>query len=54
MFKILFYYLDPGTLMVVIQLIISIFAGIAIFFKKLRKRIINFFSSLKNRSNKNP
>ena len=49
MFKIIFYYLDPGTLMVVLQLIISIFAGIAIFFKKLRKRIINFLKNITNK-----
>jgi hypothetical protein len=42
-------YIDPGTLMILIQLIVSIFAGIAIFFKKLRKRIINFLKNITNK-----
>jgi len=48
MTKILLY-IDPGTLMILIQLFISIFAGIAIFFKKLRKRIINFLKNITNK-----
>lgn len=48
MIKILLY-IDPGTLMILIQLIVSIFAGIAIFFKKLRKRIINFLKNITNK-----
>ena len=48
MMKILLY-IDPGTLMVLLQLIISIFAGVAIFCKKLRKRIINFFKNIANK-----
>ena len=47
--KKILLYIDPGTLMVLLQLIISIFAGVAIFFKKLRKRIINFFKNIANK-----
>lgn len=33
------FYIDPGTGMILIQLLISLFAAIAIFFKKIRNKI---------------
>ena len=36
-------YIDPGTGMILIQLIVAGFASIIVFFKKFRNRIKNFF-----------
>tara|TARA_Y200000002_G_C22528161_1_gene598598 strand:- start:182 stop:316 length:135 start_codon:yes stop_codon:yes gene_type:complete len=36
-------YIDPGTGMIILQFIISLFAGIAIFFKSIKKKIKDFF-----------
>jgi len=36
-------YIDPGTGMIIIQLIIAAFASIAIFFKKIKTKIKSFF-----------
>ena len=44
----LLLYIDPGSAMIIIQLIISIFAGIAVFFKKIRKKLYDFFKGFKN------
>ena len=52
MLSYIIFYLDPGTAMIILQLIVSVFAGIAIFFKKLRKKFISFFKNLKNRFKK--
>ncbi len=48
----IFFYIDPGTGMIIIQLIISIFAAIAIFFKKIMYRINRILAHLKKRFKK--
>ena len=40
----IFLYIDPGSAMIIVQLLISLFAGVVIFFKKVRKIIKNTFS----------
>jgi hypothetical protein len=40
----IFLYIDPGTAMIIIQFLISLFAGVAIFFKKIRKAIKLYLS----------
>tara|TARA_Y100001970_G_scaffold149455_1_gene183423 strand:- start:26225 stop:26386 length:162 start_codon:yes stop_codon:yes gene_type:complete len=49
--KILFY-IDPGTGMIIIQVIISVFAAIALFFKKIMTRIKAILAYLKKRFKK--
>ena len=49
--KILFY-IDPGTGMIIIQVIISVFAAIAIFFKKIINRIKTILAYLKKKIKK--
>ncbi|MDG2397252.1 MAG: hypothetical protein P8M03_06325 [Flavobacteriaceae bacterium] len=36
-------YIDPGTGMIILQFIISLFAGVALFFKTIRRKIKDFF-----------
>jgi len=38
-----FLYIDPGTGMIILQFIISLFAGVAIFFKTIREKVKKFF-----------
>ena len=38
-----FLYIDPGTGMVLIQLIVAGFASVLVFFKNFRDKIKNFF-----------
>ena len=40
----LLLYIDPGTGMLILQLILSFFAGVVIFFKSFRKKIKSFFT----------
>lgn len=42
-------YIDPGTGMILIQLIISGFAAIAVFYKKILNKIKSLFGKNKNR-----
>ena len=37
-------YIDPGTGMILIQLILSVFAAIALFFKRVKKFFKSFFN----------
>lgn len=41
-------YIDPGTGMILIQLIISGFAAIAVFYKKIVNKIKSFFGRNNN------
>jgi len=36
-------YIDPGTGMIIIQMIIAGFAGLMVFFKNFREKIKNLF-----------
>jgi len=36
-------YIDPGTGMILVQLILSAFAAIALFFKRIKKFLISLF-----------
>ena len=36
-------YIDPGTGMIIIQLIVAAFASILMFFKKIKKKIKSLF-----------
>lgn len=36
-------YIDPGTGMILIQLIVAGVASVAVFFKNIREKITNFF-----------
>lgn len=38
-----FLYIDPGTGMILIQLIVAGFASVIVFFKKFRDKVKNFF-----------
>ena len=40
----IFSYIDPGTGMIVIQLLVAGFASIALFFKKIRRKIKELFN----------
>lgn len=37
-------YIDPGTGMILIQILVAAFASIAIFFKKIKKKIKTLFN----------
>ena len=37
------FYIDPGTGMIIVQLIIAVFASIVAFSKKIRDKIKSFF-----------
>jgi len=37
------FYIDPGTGMIIIQLIVAAFASVLIFFKSIKQKIKNFF-----------
>lgn len=37
------FYIDPGTGMIIVQLIVAAFASIVAFSKKIRKKIKSFF-----------
>ena len=36
-------YIDPGTGMILLQLVIAGFASVLVFFKNIREKIKNFF-----------
>lgn len=40
---IIFLYIDPGTGMILIQLIVAAAASVLVFFKKIRNKITSFF-----------
>lgn len=40
----MFFYIDPGTGMVIIQLLLSAFAAVGIFYKRIINFIKNFFN----------
>jgi len=46
------FYIDPGTGMILLQLLVSVFAAIAIFFKKIRKKIKMKISDFRERFKK--
>ncbi|MDG2372195.1 MAG: hypothetical protein P8L83_06245 [Flavobacteriaceae bacterium] len=37
------FYIDPGTGMIIIQLIVAGFASVLIFFKSIKQKIKDFF-----------
>tara|TARA_B100001059_G_C17302964_1_gene318273 strand:+ start:191 stop:319 length:129 start_codon:yes stop_codon:yes gene_type:complete len=39
----MFFYIDPGTGMILIQLIVAGLASVLVFFKNIRKKIIDLF-----------
>ena len=39
----MFLYIDPGTGMILLQLVIAGFASVLVFFKNIREKIKNFF-----------
>jgi len=45
-------YIDPGSGMIIVQLLISIFAGIALFFKRIKNKIKSIISNIKERFKK--
>ena len=38
-----FAYMDPGSLSIILQVIIGIFASIAVFFKQLKQKVLSVF-----------
>ena len=40
-------YIDPGTGMILLQLVLAVFASVGIFFGKIRKKIASFFKKNK-------
>jgi len=44
MLEMINLYIDPGTGMILIQLIVSAFAAVALFFKRIKSFIKSFFN----------
>ena len=47
-----FAYMDPGSLSIILQIIIGIFASIAVFFRQLKQRVLNIFKRKNKKKDK--